>query len=90
METNSRKNGRSVPRRGKKAAGGGKRDVDALLDQLKRFKVEHFKDGDFEIKLSPLAYIPEIKGVDKSKEFDEELLFYSGQTPPHLNKEGVA
>jgi hypothetical protein len=54
-----------------------------LIDELKRNRVEHFKEGDLEIKFSPLAFLPdEVTNAPLLKDqIDDELLFYSSVSP---------
>jgi hypothetical protein len=74
------KNGKPVQKRIKGASKRGERDgISVLIANLKANKIEFYKDGDFEIKFSPLAFIPDIVNPTQKNDDENELLFYSVQ-----------
>lgn len=80
MGISGSKNGKPVQKRIKGASKRGERDgVSVLIANLKENKIEFYKDGDFEIKFSPLAFIPDIVNPTQKNDDDNELLFYSVQ-----------
>ena len=80
MGISGAKNGKPVQKRIKRASKRGERDgISVLIANLKANKIEFYKDGDFEIKFSPLAFIPDIVNPTQKNDDDNELLFYSVQ-----------
>jgi hypothetical protein len=82
METPTRKNGRRIQKGSKGNAKSGKRDSISLLAELKANKIEYYKDGDFEVKFSPLAFLPDIVTPPEKTENIDELMYYSTQGRP--------
>lgn len=93
MEVKRSKNGRSVSGRGKAPNGGAGRAEPSLLEEassliamLRENKVEIFEKGDFKIKMSILAFVPEVTSNEKNPsstvEDTDELLFYSSPGRP--------
>lgn len=81
METTARKNGRRVQKGSKRTVKSGERDGLSLLAELKANKIEYYKDGDFEVKFSPLAFIPDIVTPPENVENIDDLVYYSSQGP---------
>ncbi len=60
------------------------RELDSLLKVLKKHGVETYKQGDLELKISPLKYVAPVQDALSSPKFTKEVseddLYYSAST----------